>query len=91
MRPPVGSGPFVMILALPEETGRTYYLEDFYPEFADGRGYANWTDDPAKAMRFPSMAEALDLWRTQSRVRPLRDDGLPNRPLTAYSIMVEAR
>lgn len=64
------------------------YLASFDPEYAGGRGYAAWTTDPAKAMRFETVLEAFDYWRQPSRVRPVRDDGLPNRPLCAYSVEV---
>jgi uncharacterized membrane protein len=67
------------------------YLRRFDPEFAGGVGAAWWTDDPAQAMRFADLGEALATWKTKSAIRPLRDDGKPNRPLTAYTItFVEA-
>jgi hypothetical protein len=62
------------------------YLRRFDPEYADGRGAAWWTDDPAKAMRFADVGVALETWKTQSTVKPLREDGKPNRPLTAHTI-----
>ncbi len=49
-------------------------------------GRADWTRDPAEAMRFESSLVALECWRTQSVTRPVRGDGKPNRPLTKYSI-----
>jgi hypothetical protein len=58
------------------------------PNMRDGRGWTEWTDDERFARRFRSPVEALDFWRQQSTVRPLRPDGKPNRPLTAYSIEV---
>ena len=45
--------------------------------------------DPAKALRFPDMVTAWKLWRTTSTRTPLRPDGRPNRPLTAFTIRVE--
>jgi hypothetical protein len=62
------------------------YLEQYDVEAHDGRGFASFTDDPAKAMRFTDISEAVTAWRTQSKVRPLREDGKPNRPLTAFSM-----
>ena len=64
-------------------------LRRFDPEYAEGRGHAEWTHDPDVAMKFDDQMSALELWKTQSKTRPLRDDGLPNRPLTAYTIVVE--
>ena len=55
----------------------------------DGRGVAQGTFIPEHAMVFSSHAEALTFWQTQSKVRPLRPDGKPNRPLTAYTVTVE--
>lgn len=45
------------------------------------------TDDPAKAMRFPSAKEAIECWRQPSgHIRP---DGKPDRPLTAFAMEIE--
>jgi hypothetical protein len=45
------------------------------------------TPNKARARVFPSLKEALELWRQESGLRP---DGLPNRPLTAFSITFES-
>lgn len=43
--------------------------------------------DPARAMRFDSPAAAHQVWRASSgRTRP---DGQPDRPLTAFHVIVE--
>ena len=63
------------------------YLEWSDPDAKDGFGDDRWTPDLAKAKRFPDFAAAMNCWKAQSRVRPIRDDGKPNRPLTAYSVM----
>jgi len=65
------------------------YLRSFDPDAFGGRGRIDWTPDKAKAIRFKSMTEALAAWKTQSRVCPLRDDGRPNRPLTAFTVSLE--
>lgn len=54
----------------------------------EGRGAVVFTDDWSEAMLFDSQAEALMTWRAQSDVTPLRLDGRPNRPLTAFSMSV---
>jgi len=64
------------------------YLASYDPEAYDGRGFAEWTADIELAMRFPTAGEAWMLWRQPSRVRPVRSDGQPNRPLTAFTIEV---
>ena len=54
----------------------------------EGRGSVELSKDPARALRFATAAEALQYWQRQSSVQPLRDDGKPNRPLTAYTCRV---
>jgi len=44
--------------------------------------------DASKALRFASMEEATAFWRQQSTRTPLRPDGKPNRPLTAYTVTI---
>ena len=65
------------------------YLEWSDPDGLKGRGDDRWTDDIAKAKRFPTFAAAMECWKAQSRLRPLRPDGKPNRPMTAYSVTVQ--
>ena len=62
------------------------YLRTYDPEYADGRGYAVWTDDPEEALRFETSGEAWMLWRKVPFKRPRRDDGAVNRPLTAFTV-----
>lgn len=63
-----------------------YFLASFDVDAHDGRGTADWVSNPELAMRFDGFREAMEAWRTQSTVRPLRDDGKPNRPLTAFTV-----
>jgi hypothetical protein len=65
------------------------FLVDYDPEANDGRGSAVWSHDRREAKRFDSAPDAMLYWRQQSRTRPLREDGKPNRPLTACTIAVE--
>jgi hypothetical protein len=58
------------------------------PDAHDGLGLAEWTTDPMEAMRFSDQAAALARWKQTSTVRPLREDGKPNRPLTAVTVSV---
>lgn len=54
---------------------------------ADQNGFAGLiaiTSDPSKAMRFVDAGEALACWKRQSATMPIRPDGKPNRPLTAF-------
>ena len=62
------------------------YLMSFDPEAAHGRGKIATTTDITKAKRFPSFQAVMEEWKTQSKTVPLRPDGKPNRPLTAFTI-----
>jgi hypothetical protein len=72
---------------LPARSGD--YLVWYDVDANEGRGDAGFSPDKDKALRFPDAFKALQVWKMQSTVRPLREDGKPNRPLTAYSIMTE--
>jgi hypothetical protein len=67
------------------------WLQSFDPEARAGRGAAKFTTDAALAMTFGTPAEAFEYWRQQSVTVPLRPDGEPNRPLTAFTMAVERR
>jgi hypothetical protein len=62
------------------------FLVAFDVEARDGRGEAIWSPDIKKAMKFPDAISAMRAWKSQSQTRPIRDDGKPNRPLTAYTV-----
>ena len=65
------------------------YLKSYDIEAYNGRGSAEWTRDKNTAMQFVSFTHAVGAWNTQSKIRPLRDDGKPNKPLTSFTIEVE--
>ena len=54
----------------------------------DGVGLAELTTNMTEAITFKDAGEAMRFWRRRSRVRPLRDDGMPNRPLTVYTVEI---
>lgn len=62
------------------------YLKSFDFEAHAGQGEADYTPHMAEALKFDDKGAALAFWRTQSKVRPLRADGKPNRPLTAATM-----
>lgn len=64
------------------------YLASYDVDAHDGQGSAQWTDSIEEALRFADGAAAMAAWRSQSTLRPLRDDGQPNRPLTTFTIEV---
>lgn len=59
------------------------YLSDF--DFTSARGLKA-TRIVAHAKVFDDAHAALNFWRTVSPTAPVRPDGNPNRPLTAYTI-----
>jgi hypothetical protein len=69
-------------LAPCKESGR--YLGCFDVAANDGRSEIVTTPDPRLARRFETVEAAERCWRTRSKTTPFRDDGVPNRPLTAY-------
>lgn len=64
------------------------YLLALDVDARDGRGQADWTADLASALKFETPREAMDTWRRQSNAAPLRDDGKPNRPLSAFTVEI---
>jgi hypothetical protein len=64
------------------------YIKSFDPEAYDGRGDAEGTFDKREALTFTTGEDALNFWRQQSKTRPLREDGRPNRPLTAFTVEI---
>lgn len=55
----------------------------------EGRGEIYVSNDKANAKRFADLMEAMAYWKRPSNIVPLRPDGRPNRPLTAFSVTVE--
>jgi hypothetical protein len=64
------------------------YLMECDHEAHEGRGAVVSTPNLEQAMRFADLAEAMRFWNKQSTLRPLREDGKPNKPLTAFTIEV---
>lgn len=64
------------------------YLKAMDFDARDGRGHLVVTDDPAEAMPFDTARAAMEFYRTSSKVRPLRPDRRPNRPLTAFTVEI---
>lgn len=73
----------------PDPDGQTY-VRTYDPNVAAGRGYLVKTRNPALAKHFDSADAAWAFWRQRSRVKPFRPDGKPNRPLTGYTVVIEA-
>lgn len=66
------------------------YIKSFDPyhpdEFNLGNGLLITTKSLKDAKMFDTPMEAMEFWKQQSPTVPLRTDGKPNRPLTAFSI-----
>lgn len=62
------------------------WLHDYDANAYEGRGQASLTKYKDRAKRFESKEAAFEYWRQVSKRQPKRDDGKPNRPLTAYTI-----
>lgn len=75
-------------LALAALLGHRAYLAAWDLEAYGGLGDASFTTDPNAAHVFPTAGMAWQTWRSTPSNRPLRDDGQPNRPLTAFTIAV---
>lgn len=66
------------------------WLMDFDNEFDGGRGSIQTTSDIHQAKKFENVAEALRTWKQQSVTNPIRPDGEFNRPLTAFTVEINA-
>lgn len=76
-------------IPLPAEQWVGSYIRSVDFEANGGRGDVRITWDPEEALQFDSAFRAMEFWRTQSKTVPLRPtDGLPNRPLTAYTVSI---
>ena len=75
-------------LFVPEIDG---YVVDCDVSDPTGRGVATFTKDIDEAKPFDSVLDALSFWRRQHTEVPLREDGKPNRPLTAWTVELRRR
>jgi hypothetical protein len=86
----ISSGGWVMLLHERASDGDRSltgkYLKSYDPDAYDGHGAAEWTEVLGEAMHFASATDVLMFWRQESKVKPRRADGRPNRPLTAYTV-----
>lgn len=69
---------------------RPTWVKDVDFDGMGGRGTIIMTQNKAEAKRFDGPAEAFEYYRTQSKVVPIRPDGHPNRPLTAYHVQISS-
>lgn len=64
------------------------FLESYDPDVGNDTvtGDVKVTQDPKKAKKFGSIADAMAFALQQSTRVPLRPDGKPNRPLMAFTL-----
>jgi hypothetical protein len=65
------------------------WVRAFDPDGSGGLGTIVLTADLDTAIRFANLESAVTFWQQQSTLQPLRDDGKPNRPLTAFTVVVQ--
>jgi hypothetical protein len=65
------------------------YVQDFDLEAHGARGQITFTRDLRNAHKWPTFADAMATWNTQSKTVPTRPDGKPNKPMTAMTIEVK--
>jgi hypothetical protein len=58
------------------------YIKTFDHEAGYGKGCGTFTTNIKQAMQFRDIREAIEFWRRTSVLRPKRNDGKPNRPLS---------
>jgi len=63
-------------------------IRHYDPEGHSGFGDVLFTMRVDKAIKFNTAEEAYKFWLQIPKNRPVRDDGLPNRPLTAFTVEV---
>ena len=83
-------GKFVIILHGADEHGQPQqvFLQSYDPDGNNGQGEFSVTTKLEHAMKFVDSQAAINCWRMQSTVEPLRKDGKPNRPLSAVTVQV---
>lgn len=64
------------------------YVKAYDVDAYGGRGRLIPTQERASAQPFETPAQAIEFVQRQSTVKPLREDGEPNRPLTAYTVEI---
>lgn len=64
------------------------FVKDYDPNGEGGTGSLVTTPEKAEALKFPDATEAMQTWKLQSDLVPLRPDGKPNRPLTAFTVEI---
>ena len=75
-------------LGMPTPHDGRYVREVAWDVDQDGRCEITSAANASEAKRFDDFLKATEFWKTQSKVRPMRPDGKPNRALTAYTVEI---
>jgi hypothetical protein len=65
------------------------YVKSYTPDGNEGAGDLELTRHRGQAKRYASKAEAMDDWKRVSSTHPTRSDGRPNRPMSAFTVLIE--
>lgn len=65
------------------------YVKRYDKDAFDGGGDAEFSNSVDEALLFETLEQARSFAFAQPEQRPLRADGQPNRPLTAFSLEFE--
>ena len=77
----------ILELATGERTdAEGQFVQEYTPDGNDGRGDLLLTGNAGQAKRYPNAVAALRDWKRVSETHPVRLDGKPNRPMTAFTI-----
>jgi hypothetical protein len=66
------------------------YVKDYHPEAHEGQGSVDFTNNIFEAKLFEQSDELWSFIYQVPANRPLRTDGSPNRPITAFTLEVFA-
>jgi hypothetical protein len=73
----------------PPEWLTVYDPDEGDPNLPYPTGVFESSTSPEHALRFSSFFDATECYKRQSIRTPLRPDGEPNRPLTAFTVQIE--
>jgi hypothetical protein len=61
----------------------------FLVAYDNKTGESDWSYDKSQALRFAGKFEAFQFCMQILESDPIRPDGKPNRPLTAFTVLIE--
>jgi hypothetical protein len=64
------------------------FVSRYDPDYMGGLGRVWSCVDSRVAVQFQDYLNAFEFWRQTSKAKPVREDGKPNRPLTAFTVSI---